>query len=116
MLNKAKIREILEARFANDKCKNLADLPRPDTLKDAFKAAKRIKAAIEKDEKIVVIGDYDVDGVVSSVIMAEFFDELGANYEVKIPNRFKDGYGLNENLVREINAIYQNFPLVHFWL
>lgn len=104
MLNKAKIREILEARFANDKCKNLADLPRPDTLKDAFKAAKRIKAAIEKDEKIVVIGDYDVDGVVSSVIMAEFFDELGANYEVKIPNRFKDGYGLNENLVREINA------------
>lgn len=104
MLNKAKIREILEARFANDKCKNLADLPRPNALKDAFKAAKRIKEAIERDEKIAVVGDYDVDGVISCVIMAEFFDELGVNYEIKIPNRFKDGYGLNESLVNELNA------------
>lgn len=103
-LSKDEIRQILEARFANDTRQSLADLPLPNTLKDIYKAAKRIKKAIESNEQIAVVGDYDVDGIVSCVIMAEFFDELGANYSIKIPNRFKDGYGLNAEIVEETKA------------
>lgn len=103
-LSKEEIRQILATRFAKDTRKSLADLPLPATLKDNFKAAKRIKVAIEKAEKIAIVGDYDVDGIVSCVMMAEFFDELGVDYVVKIPNRFKDGYGLNADIVRELDA------------
>ncbi len=103
-LIKDEIRQILAARFANDTRTSLAALPLPSTLKDAHKAAKRIKRAIENNESIAVVGDYDVDGIVSCVIMAEFFDEVGADYVVKIPNRFKDGYGLNADIVSELNA------------
>ncbi len=103
-LSKQAIHDILSERFANDKCKNLSDLPRPSVLKDSVKAAKRIKKAIENDEKIAIVGDYDVDGIVSCVIMAEFFDNVGANYSIKIPNRFKDGYGINEDIVAGLDA------------
>ena len=54
-------------------------IPTPDALKDVFKGAERIKRAIEQNEKIVIVGDYDVDGVIASVIMAEFFDDLGVS-------------------------------------
>lgn len=103
-LAKDEIRQILEARFADDTRKSLADLPLPSALKDTYKAAKRIKKAIENNEQIAVVGDYDVDGIVACVIMAEFFDEVGANYSIKIPNRFKDGYGLNAELVAQTKA------------
>lgn len=103
-VTKDEIQSILRARFANDTHKSLADLPLPSVLKDTQKAAKRIKKAIESNEQIAVVGDYDVDGIVSCVIMAEFFDELSADYVVKIPNRFKDGYGLNADIANELNA------------
>ena len=103
-LNKEAIKELLSQRFANDVHKSLSELPRPSILKDSIKAAKRIKMAIERDEKIAIVGDYDVDGIVACVIMAEFLDELGANYVVKIPNRFKDGYGINEDIVKALNT------------
>ena len=103
MLNKEKIKELLNQRFENDIHKKLSEIPTPDALKDIFKGAERIKRAIERNEKIVVVGDYDVDGVIASVIMAEFFDDLGVSeYFVRIPNRFSDGYGLNPQIVEEI--------------
>jgi len=100
MLNKEKIKELLNQRFEKDIHKKLSEIPTPDALKDVFKGAERIKRAIEQNEKIVVVGDYDVDGVIASVIMAEFFDDLGVSeYFVRIPNRFSDGYGLNPQIV-----------------
>ena len=103
-LEKDEIRQILRNRFAHDKHTSLNTLPLPNTLKDVYKAAKRIKKAIENNEQIAIVGDYDVDGIVSCVIIAEFFDEIGVDYVVKIPNRFKDGYGLNTDIVKELNV------------
>ena len=105
MLNKEDIRNLLAHRFCNDIHKKISEIPTPSALKDIYKGANRIKEAIEKNERIAIVGDYDVDGVVSSVILAEFFDDLGVkDYLVKIPNRFKDGYGLNPEIIDELSA------------
>ncbi|MBX1886303.1 single-stranded-DNA-specific exonuclease RecJ [Campylobacter peloridis] len=104
MLTKAKIKEILHQRFVNDTHVKLCDLPMPSCLKDVYKGALRIKEAIEKNQKVAIVGDYDVDGVISCVILSEFFDDIGYDYVVKIPNRFKDGYGLNEEIVNELDV------------
>ena len=104
-LSKAEIRNLLELRFSKDIHKKLSQIPTPSALKDIFKGAARIKEAIENEERIVVVGDYDVDGIVSSAILAEFFDDLGVqNYQVRIPNRFKDGYGLTPEIIDEIEG------------
>ncbi|AJC85527.1 single-stranded-DNA-specific exonuclease RecJ [Campylobacter sp. RM16704] len=105
MLNKAKIKEILHQRFVNDTHVKLCDLPMPSCLKDVYKGALRIKEAIEKNQKLAIVGDYDVDGVISCVILSEFFDDIGFDYIVKIPNRFKDGYGLNEEIINELDGV-----------
>ncbi len=104
VLSKEDIRRILNLRFEKDLHKKLCDLPLPHSLKDAYKAANRIKEAIEKNQKIAVVGDYDVDGIISCTIMAEFFDDIGFDYLIKIPNRFKDGYGISEEIVRELDV------------
>lgn len=105
MLSKDDIKRILASRFENDLHKKLSEIPRPECLKDNYRAAFRIKKAIENNEIIAIVGDYDVDGVVSTALMAEFFDDLGVSYLVKIPNRFKDGYGLNENIINELENV-----------
>lgn len=103
MLDKEAIKELLSSRFSNDIHTKLSEIPLPCELKDTFKAAKRIKEAIQNDELIAVVGDYDVDGIVSTAIMAEFLTDMSANFIIKIPNRFKDGYGLNEDIVKELD-------------
>jgi len=103
-LTKQDIDELLSARFADDSCNSLKDIPSPSLFKDIDKASSRIKEAIDKKEKITVVGDYDVDGVVSSVIMSEFFEDIGVDIDLIIPNRFKDGYGINEKLLQKIDA------------
>ena len=104
LLTKEDIFHILSKRFENDKCKKLSMLPSPFLFKDIKKAAIRIKEAIKKGEKIAIVGDYDVDGVVSSAIISEFFDDLGINYKIKIPDRFKNGYGISPQIVEELDA------------
>lgn len=104
-ITKKELRQILASRFENDLHKKLCELPLPSCLKDIYKAANRIKEAIEKNEKVAIVGDYDVDGIISCVILSEFFDDIGFDYSVKIPNRFKDGYGLNEEIINELEDI-----------
>ncbi|WP_276883937.1 single-stranded-DNA-specific exonuclease RecJ [Campylobacter cuniculorum] len=103
-VSKDDIKRILSLRFEKDVHTKLCDLPLPCRLKDAYKAANRIKTAIEKNQKIAIVGDYDVDGIISCTIMADFFDDIGFDYVVKIPNRFKDGYGINEEIVSELDV------------
>ena len=67
----------------------------PFLMKDMDRAVSRIKTAIEKNEKILIYGDYDVDGVTSTALLADIFSRMGAKYETFIPNRLEDGYGLN---------------------
>lgn len=104
LLTKEEIKRILQSRFENDECTRLNEIPKPSALKDVTKASKRIAMAISKGERIAIVGDYDVDGVISSVILSQFFDDLGVAYEMVIPNRFTDGYGLNPEIVEKLDV------------
>lgn len=103
-LTKEDIRRLLAQRFASDECRKLGEIPTPESFKDIDIASKRIKKAIQNREKIAIVGDYDVDGVVSSVILSTFFDDLGVKYELIIPNRFKDGYGISLDIIKKLDA------------
>jgi len=70
-------------------------LPEPLTLKDMDKAVTRVRAAIERGEKIAVFGDYDVDGSSSAALMQCFLSEIGRAPRIYIPDRMREGYGPN---------------------
>ena len=97
-----KNREIEDAEgFFNppDPKEILADLPRfiPDlNLKDLKRAVSRIKKAVRGREKIIVWGDYDVDGISATAILWRVLWDLGADVRPYIPDRFEEGYGLNK--------------------
>ena len=74
----------------------------PFTLHDMDKAIARIKQAIEAQEKILIYGDYDVDGVTASTVMADTLTLAGINpdhIEIMLPDRFADGYGMSPKLI-----------------
>ena len=74
---------------------DLSQLHDPFLLNDMDKAVTRIRRAIETNERILVYGDYDADGMTSSSIAKEALEMLGAEVEAYLPNRFTDGYGPN---------------------
>lgn len=73
----------------------------PYKFEDMEKVFKRIHAAIEKKERVIVFGDYDVDGITSAAILVKTLAKLGANVSYRLPHRVSDGYGLKEKFVRE---------------
>lgn len=75
------------------------DLYDPHLLKDAGKGAEIIRKKIEMHKKIRIIGDYDIDGVEASYILIRALRRCGADVDVAIPDRMKDGYGINQNLI-----------------
>lgn len=77
------------------------DLHDPFLLSGMKEAVFRIQQAIEKGEKILVYGDYDADGLSSTAVMLKTLQELGANVDFCIPNRFLHGYGPNEELFQK---------------
>ncbi len=78
-----------------------ADIHDPFLFRDMEKAVQRIFDAIKNNEKIVIHGDYDADGVCGSVILFETLEMLGAkNPDVFLPHRETDGYGINSNTVK----------------
>ena len=72
-------------------------------LKDMSKAVDRIVEAIELSESIVIYGDYDVDGTVSTSLLYSSIKSLGGNVDYYIPNRFEEGYGLNDQAVEMLS-------------
>ena len=98
------INKKLKERFFINGFLSLADLPNPSTFKDMDRATARIVKAIHTNEKIILIGDYDVDGVTSTTLMKMFFNEIGVDLEWIIPNRFKDGYGLSPKLIPRVEG------------
>ena len=80
----------------------LNDLYPPSLMKDMDKACGIILKKISLKKRIRIIGDYDIDGIMSTYILLTGLKLLGADVDEKIPERIRDGYGLNENLV--INA------------
>jgi single-stranded-DNA-specific exonuclease len=67
-------------------------------------AVDRIQAAIKNSEPIAIYGDYDVDGVTSTALLVQTLQALNANVRGYIPNRFEEGYGLNNNALDELKA------------
>lgn len=75
------------------------DVAHPSLMKDADRAVDRILRAIENKEKILIFGDYDVDGITSSALMMHCLLPLGADVNFFLPHRVRDGYGLSEKVV-----------------
>lgn len=82
---------------------SVSDMHDPALLKDMDKAAERIVGAITREERIRIIGDYDIDGICSSYILDKALSIMGANADVMLPDRIVDGYGLNINLIDKAN-------------
>ncbi len=80
----------------------LDDLNDPFLLKDMNLAVKRIAKAIENKEKILIYGDYDVDGVTSTSVLYKFLKSQNAWVDYYIPNRFEEGYGFSQSSVEKI--------------
>ena len=74
----------------------------PFLMHDMQKAVGRINEAIENEEKILVYGDYDADGITSTVLLVETLISMGANVSSYIPNRFEEGYGPNKEAFTKI--------------
>lgn len=86
------------------------DVTHPRLLKDAEKAVERILYAIKNQEKILICGDYDVDGITSSSMMMACLLPLGAKINFFLPHRVKDGYGLSVRTVQRAAA--NNYKLL----
>ena len=118
LLNHSLIDEILSKRFASYDIDSLKSLPNPYELKDMHLAVERILQAINNNQNILIVGDYDVDGVISRVILKEFFEYIYANKQTInnisdnydclkqisyiTPDRFKDGYGISIELIKDV--------------
>lgn len=81
-----------------------ASMGNPWLLKDAKEGAELLREKIQEKKKIRIIGDYDIDGVMSTYILLQAIRELGGVLDVEIPDRIKDGYGVNEQLVEQAVA------------
>ncbi|MBH0239711.1 single-stranded-DNA-specific exonuclease RecJ [Methylobrevis albus] len=79
-------------------------MPDPGTLRDMEAAAERVADAVAAGARVVIFGDYDVDGATSSAIVSRFLAAQGIKAEIVIPDRIVDGYGPNPRLVEEIAA------------
>jgi len=102
-LDKEKIRSFLFSSYEKD-------VPHASGLKGIDIAVQRILQAIENQEKILIFGDYDVDGVTSSSLMLLALIPLGAQINFYLPNRVKDGYGLSTKAVKR--AAQNGFKLI----
>jgi single-stranded-DNA-specific exonuclease len=86
--------EFLEARITGERS--------PFGLKGVVEAVERIGAAIHKQEQIIIFGDYDTDGVCSTVLMVQTITALGGRADAYIPDRFTEGYGLNNKALERL--------------
>ncbi len=92
--DKEKIRKFLEP--------TRQDFYNPYLMKDMEIAVNRIIKAIESQEKVIIYGDYDVDGITSITVLKKFLKDVGLEVSYYIPNRLDEGYGLNKNAVKKI--------------
>ena len=99
-----KNRNIDEKDLENFFDPQISDLHDPYLMPDMEKAVKRILIAREQKERIVIFGDYDVDGVSSTAILVRFLTEIGCLVSYRLPHRVHDGYGLKSYFFDELQA------------
>ncbi len=97
MLNREIEKDKMKSLFENEIC----NINSYSNLSDIIKAIRIIKKHIDERKKIRIVGDYDADGICSTSILYLGLKELGANVDYSVPNREKDGYGINENIVKK---------------
>lgn len=111
---KSLVNDIYRSRGVEDYLELFAlderDLYDPYLFVDMQKAVDRVMKAVAKKERVLVYGDYDVDGITSTYIVYQTLKKLGANVHYDIPNRFVDGYGLSYSKAYDI--INEDFSLV----
>ncbi|MBC8004295.1 MAG: single-stranded-DNA-specific exonuclease RecJ [Verrucomicrobia bacterium] len=88
----------------------LTDLHDPFLMKDMDKAVDRLEKAIEQQEKVLIYGDYDVDGTTSVAMMVQFLRSRIRNLDYYIPDRYSEGYGISKASI--LYAAEQKFTLV----
>lgn len=79
----------------------LSRLHNPRLMKDLEKAVNIIKNDIYKNKRILIIGDYDVDGVISTYLLYTALKRCGADVQYEIPHRINDGYGINKSIIED---------------
>lgn len=81
---------------------SLKDLPSPFLLKDMDKAAHRLADAVRRQERILIYGDYDADGVTATAVLWLFLKRIGASVSYYIPDRMREGYGLKVEALKHL--------------
>jgi single-stranded-DNA-specific exonuclease len=76
----------------------------PFQIKGMRTAVERIEAALRKSEFIIIYGDYDVDGVTATALLVKVLEALGAKVRGYIPNRFEEGYGVNNEALSSLES------------
>lgn len=95
--------------FLNSK---LSDLPAPHLLKNLTESAALVAKFIKENKKILVYGDYDVDGMSGLSLASDFFKRIGyTNFQLYIPHRFDEGYGVHVSSLQRIREVFE-FDLV----
>ena len=84
---------------------SLDDLIEPFTLRDMGKVVSRVKKAFAEDEKILIFGDYDADGITATALLVQFFRKLGKDAQFYIPERQEEGYGISPAALEKIRAM-----------
>ena len=92
----------LEEDIQNFLNPNTNKMHEPSLLGGMNLAVERIKKAILNQERIIIFGDYDVDGVTGTAILVLGLQEVGAQVSYRLPSRTEDGYGLNKKIIDNI--------------
>ncbi len=87
--------------FINPRLEDMSD---PFILKGMSKAIDRITEALKQNEKIMIYGDYDVDGITATALLFLVLNRLGAQVDYYLPNRLTEGYGLSEDGILEAKS------------
>lgn len=80
---------------------SINDLYEPENMLGMTGAVELMKNSIKSGEKILIVGDYDVDGVISTYVLYRAISNCGGNVSFHIPDRIKEGYGINESIIRK---------------
>ena len=80
---------------------SINDLYEPGNMLGMTGAVELMKNSIKSGEKILIVGDYDVDGVISTYVLYRAISNCGGNVSFHIPDRIKEGYGINESIIRK---------------
>jgi len=111
ILNNDRSKDVAERLFANRGLKSTKAVNdflntsikkgfhNPFLMKNMEKAVERIKKAVEKEERIMIFGDYDVDGISGTAILVHTLKLLGAKVSYRLPHRVENGYGLSQMFI-----------------